>query len=375
MNHNQRLQKLIANLAQDFSIDKLSKSPARFGLEKLNWFNREYIKLLSLQEFAYLAQKNRLSQKYPDKKLRLGSYAFLIDFETNQTYSENQYSFVGGEIETGEDSISALIRKIKEETNEQFKAKPGQELHLMDFEFLEDWSTWDGKLANLFLYKAKSSELKTWGELDFWKTKRDGGNVFNKFDWIDLPDFIANNIYIKYPIWQDLCLKHNLPLFEPSTQIIQQYLGWNLDKNRITTLSEIGSESDTILNWIKPEIDSLKWKKISLEESLGNLKEISEFIIRLAESPEFTILQTKLYNSTKAQIQDSAQEQYLTDFQNLFALWETTLKTWLSENQRDVGSYFWPLRVALSGKIKSPSPFELLTILNVTQIQSRLSIY
>ena len=42
--------------------------------------------------------------------------------------------------------------------------------------------------------------------------------------------------------------------------------------------------------------------------------------------------------------------------------WENLLKTWLAENHKDTGSYLWPLRVYLSGKPKSPSPFELLAI-------------
>lgn len=38
-------------LKQNFSLDALSKSPSVFDYEKLKWFNSEYIKMLSEEEF------------------------------------------------------------------------------------------------------------------------------------------------------------------------------------------------------------------------------------------------------------------------------------------------------------------------------------
>jgi hypothetical protein len=49
-------------------------------------------------------------------------------------------------------------------------------------------------------------------------------------------------------------------------------------------------------------------------------------------------------------------------FHELTSEWEDRIKNWLKEGKKDVGSYLWPLRVHLSGKTKSPSPFELLAI-------------
>jgi len=76
----ERVNKILNNIAAEFDISKLSKAPARFNLEKLNWFNREYLKMLSLREFVFLGDKNRLHKEKTDKP-RVGDYVYLVDFE------------------------------------------------------------------------------------------------------------------------------------------------------------------------------------------------------------------------------------------------------------------------------------------------------
>jgi glutamyl-tRNA synthetase len=49
-----RVKLLHQRLLVDFDIAKLTKSPARFGLSKLQWFNQNYLKMLSNQEFRTL---------------------------------------------------------------------------------------------------------------------------------------------------------------------------------------------------------------------------------------------------------------------------------------------------------------------------------
>jgi glutamyl-tRNA synthetase len=201
LNQQERIAKLIANIGEEFSIEKLSKSPARFNLEKLNWYNREYIKMISNNEWFELA------------KTKMG----IVD---------------------------------------------------------------------------------------------------------------TNNI---------------------TTQ-----LSLILDKNRVTTLSEFGSDSDCILKWSKPSGEEIKWKKISIEVSKQNLKEITDWILATSGVLEFTGSK-----SIENQIENTS---------NL----ETAIKAWLMANQKDTGSYLWPLRVALSGKQKSPSPFEILSILSAQEVERRI---
>jgi glutamyl-tRNA synthetase len=201
LSQNERLAKLIKNISLEFNYEKLSKSPPRFNLEKLNWFNREYIKLISNTEWFDLA-KTKLA------------------------------------IETV-DNITTQLALI-------------------------------------------------------------------------------------------------------------------LDKNRVTTLSEFGSDSGSIIDWVKPSDEDIKWKKISLEESKSNLKEITDWIFSNDAILEFT---SSL--SIEEQVENTS---------NL----ETAIKAWLMLHQKDTGSYLWPLRVALTGKQKSPSPFEILSILSKVEIANRV---
>lgn len=46
----------LAELAENFSIDGISKSPAVFDYDKLDWFNSEYIKAMTVEEFAAVAE-------------------------------------------------------------------------------------------------------------------------------------------------------------------------------------------------------------------------------------------------------------------------------------------------------------------------------
>jgi glutamyl-tRNA synthetase len=203
LNQDERLAKLIKNISIEFKNEKLSKSPARFNLEKLNWFNREYIKLISNQEWFLFGKK-----------------------------------YLGIENTDGISTQLALI----------------------------------------------------------------------------------------------------------------------LDKNRVTTLSEFGTDSGAILNWVLPSNEDLEWKKISIEESKYNLKEITDWILSTQGILKFT-------NSKSIQLQTE-------NTSNL----ETAIKAWLMTHEKDTGSYLWPLRVALSGKQKSPSPFEILSILSKAEIARRIGL-
>lgn len=221
LNQSQRLEKLIANLAKDFSLEKLSKSPARFNLEKLTWMNKHYISMLSLPEFV----------------------------------------------------------------------KTSTELGFLD------------------------------------KGKLDDQN---------------------------------------------KYLGWQLDKNRATLISHIGLESDCLYNWIKPDLELLKWKD-DLEE---NTKNYLNLVLKEIESlwPKTITIRSELKNNLQNYLLNpSTKEKFDTDFTRLIKFWEENLKSFISINNLQTGNVFWPLRTALSGKAKSPSPFELLSCLELEEVQFRIN--
>jgi|688.fasta_scaffold58263_3 glutamyl-tRNA synthetase len=372
-----RLQKLISNLATDFSLSKLSKSAARFSTQKLDWFNREYLKMMTLEEFSLLANQNRLLNS-PDinldkssKRFRVGDYAFLADLETQKVFAcddgpdwrsfGGNYYLVGGGREPNQSPIENLHREIQEETegrislNEEKIQKMGTFKTLESFDYAGE-GHYDGKEFHLYFYPLKEAELPPF-------LLQDNGSY--ETYWIKIQDFVIDHDYFKFPLWKNFCEQNNLPLFEPNLVIKQQYLAWFLDKNRIAVLSELGLESGCILDYTKPSCEEIKWKKSSIEESLENLKEIGEVILNLYSDSEIVAAQKTLYDEIFSNNLEK-------NFSSLTELWELKIKAWLTENDKKTGDYLWPLRVTLSGKQKSPSPFELLAILDKEEAGKRI---
>lgn len=136
-----------------------------------------------------------------------------------------------------------------------------------------------------------------------------------------------------------------------------------LDTQRITTLSEIGKDSQCILDWITPEDNVSKWKKITIEETKSCLNTIAHYI-------------TTRYPLLESQQSSLLESVHTKDFEILYRTlvetWEKDIKQWLQDNNLDVGSHLWPLRVCLSGQTQSPSPFELLAILSQEEFEKRI---
>lgn len=202
---NIRLNTLINRIASEFTIDTLHKSPARFDLKKLLWFNEQYISLLSFEEFV-------------------------------------------------------------ERTRQ------------------------------------------------FWEVfKLDISNPYNKMSLI-------------------------------------------LDKNRINQLDQVGIESAVIWNYSPCGPEELRWKKSTQEESTQALRELTGIIL----TDSFWELNNP--------------NQPLDSLYNMrLAYWEEAIKKYLVDNNRDYGAYLWPLRLALSGKAKSASSFEILAILPKEEVAARLN--
>ncbi len=389
-NIDHRLATLINNLATDFSLDKLSKSPARFDMQKLTWFNREYLKMLSLDEFCTRAAELKLDYRTTDSKLRVGDYVYLVDFKTQKTFTQiigayNQnvtnelwYHQLGGGRENGEDSMTCVARETLEETDGKLVLDKTKLIKIATFHSLhpepkesENPDTkgreiYEGLEQNIYFYEFDQGEF---GEY------QNSENA--KFEWVDLTMVLAKNDYLTYPIWKAFCIQNDLACVQPSQEILTQYLAWQLDKNRVSTLVEFGTESQTILNWQQPSVSEITWKKITETQSLENLHEIQKTIENLQNSFEFNIKQEQanLFEIVKKEIYFKSDKKTEAALSDLASKWETELKKWLAENGKDAGSYFWPLRVALSGKQKSPSPFEILAILSPNEVSRRLSSF
>jgi glutamyl/glutaminyl-tRNA synthetase len=383
-----RLNTLIKNVAKDFSLEKLSKSPARFDLQKLTWFNRQFITMMSLDEFTTRSQLLKLAQQKNNVKLRVGDYVYLVDLNTQKTFVQVMpeedygvdgflYHQIGGGREVGETSIECLIRETKEETDGKLILDSNKLLKIASYQIIysepkigenpdtKEKEYYDGKEHNVYFYAIDQSQLNA-------LTNSEDEN----YEWRDLAQVLARNEYITYPIWKDFCGKNNIECPLPNSRILESYLAWQLDKNRANLLTDLGKEGDVILNWIKPSKADIAWKKITIEQSVENLKEIQKVIENIYSNISLGIKQKQLdlYNQVHDEIYFNKSNLINASLSDLSTIWENELKKWIIDEQKDAGAYFWPLRVALSGKQKSPSPFELLSILDLDQVRFRLDI-
>ncbi len=373
---NTRLHTLLTNLAKDFKVSHITRSPARFNTEKLNWFNREYIKLLSLEEFCYRSAKLKAEQKIDEVNYRIGDYIYPVDSNTNKILINKSFSPSGqdgnfypiGGGREGVDPVDSLIREIEEETGNQLKIDKNKLKFVQtcrvtsNKNWQRDGQEFGGKEFNIYFYPVNQSDIKPFHLQENILENHISRHENWLFEWYDVGEIISTNTHLTYPIWKQFCKDNKIKDNLDST-FGQHYLAWTLDKNRATLLTEFGTESNCILDYQKPQMEILKWKKISLEESLNNLQEILGVIETIS-----TKLQTQTDHLNSCQIKDIA-----ANFEKLSKLWEVELKLWLNKNKKDTGSYLWPLRVALSGKAKSPSPFELLSVLTIEQVRQRVN--
>lgn len=360
-----RIDTLLANLSADFELAKLSKSPARFNKQKLDWFNKQFLQMMSLEEFSYRAAENKIFRSQQlNGNFRVGDYVMFVDLEQQKVFcaldlTKPLYLIGGGRDVV--DPIDNLVKEIDEELPNNLDIKKSLFKKLTSFRvstgenFTQDGTEYQGRELNIYLYPLQESQI-----LGFPLKSVD-------FDWVDIQLFLLAQNFLTYPIWRQFSMENNLELPNLTRAIQTQYLAWFLDKNRITILSEFGVESEAILAWKKPEVGLLAWKKMTPDQAKDNLGEIWKFIQQTLIKQEFVELQKRLY--------EVVLEPDLSDnFAKVTNYLEQEIKTWLTENNKNTGEYLWPLRVALSGKKQSSSPFELLAILDFTEVSRRVEL-
>lgn len=265
-----RLAKLMTNLSQDFTIDKFSKSPARFNLAKLEWFNKEYLKMMTLEEFAWRKAQLKIIKKYKNKELLKGDSILIVDFDEQKIFISQKIIKEITEEKSENLGIAKkisieLIKKAKENTNFNYidglaidkvwqnsdaktEFDSTKMLKICTIQTVENYQEfdlqnrqktgeiYDGFETTWFVYSEKYQNLQEYcfeieGEFENYTVLR---------RWISLDKIIAKNKFINYPIWQNFCHQNQLECFEPNLEILTQYLAWNLDKNRVTKLDEVG---------------------------------------------------------------------------------------------------------------------------------------
>ncbi len=165
-----------------------------------------------------------------------------------------------------------------------------------------------------------------------------GGAVFSMDKLTSL-----NKLYIRQ-LSRDKMFTLAQPFLEAANYDVHNEVYWKnivaLEQERIGKFSELTDA----LSYFRPDwaaeysSDLLIWKKNDYAATLKILKKILAFLEKLANSDfELEILEKKLLN-------------------------------WIDESKLGRGDTLWPMRVALTGRDKSPGPFEVAAILgkNVT---------
>ncbi len=117
-----------------------------------------------------------------------------------------------------------------------------------------------------------------------------------------------------------------------------------VEKDRLAVLSEISDRLDMYTQSPAYDAEILVWKKADKEDAIAQLKGVQGVLEGLNEEV-FTSLE----------------------------LIEGAVKKYIEDNDLKNGNVLWPLRVALSGEPRSPSPFELLWALGKKESLTRVN--
>lgn len=386
----ERMNRLLNNLSKDFDITKISKSPARFSRKKLEWFNQKYLQMLSLQEFSARSLQLKINNTLIKPHLNQGedhtylksAYVWLFDEEENKLLaklstnsSENslneKYRFLGGTIQSNQELLDGLVIEVAKESQNNIKINP-KNLKLLfrvnlacKNKFTQDNIEFMAKELSFYYYSYKKEQIQS--------LSLSTGSA-GDYSWYPIEKILLSNNFFKYPLWVEFRKKNGLALTPVCPNIQQEYLAWLLDQNRASSLLDFETESACILTWKRPEVKDLCWKTQTPNQCLNNLKEIFNQIQiiskKFADKGLLTDFRNKQYNIL---YEINIENQNLS--QNLAQVameWETEIKNWLFDHEKKPGEYLWPLRVALSGMLKSPSPFEILAILDINQATNRI---
>jgi len=196
---------------------------------------------------------------------------------------------------------------------------PGDERELFTLEELEKEFTLEkvgtsGAVFNL--------EKLDWYNKEYLKKLKGEELVETCLPWIEDEEWFKRNDNIKNEEWLE-------KLF-------------NLEKDRITTLSELPEAVKFIFELPKYGEKLLVWKKSDLETTKKILSKVKDFLETVDES--------------------DFEEKKLMDL----------LVPWIKEKGYGNGDVLYPMRVAMSGQKNSPGPFEIAEVLGKEEVINRI---
>ncbi|MFH1854926.1 MAG: glutamate--tRNA ligase [bacterium] len=135
------------------------------------------------------------------------------------------------------------------------------------------------------------------------------------------------------------------------------------------------NNSNVLKSWGLDEVSASELELIG-RGGFKTLQEMADYIKKLRKEPEYQgellIFKKSDKQKTKQGLEKASEElQKLNDWSE--EKLQTTLEQVVSENNLTNGDVFWPVRVALSGEEKSPSPVELLLALDKDKSLKRIN--
>lgn len=129
------------------------------------------------------------------------------------------------------------------------------------------------------------------------------------------------------------------------------------EQARIKKLSDIGESTEYFFNEPAYDASLLVWKKSNIEQTRSALSRL----VAALQSPQGA-------HAFRIPGPNFTLDPWTKD--NI----EKYIKELIQLNQFDTGSILWPLRVALSGKMNSPGPFDIAAVLGKNKTLQRLQI-
>lgn len=114
------------------------------------------------------------------------------------------------------------------------------------------------------------------------------------------------------------------------------------EQERVKTLSELPKLTRFFFENIDYDKKLLVWKKSTPDQTKDNLQKLHDFLDKLPES----------------KFKADTLEKQIIDF--------------IKKNNLGIGDVLWPMRVALTGKDKSPGPFEVASVLGKKEVLKRI---
>lgn len=208
---------------------------------------------------------------------------------------------------------------------------------LINFVAMLGWNPGEGSTQEIFTMEELIAEF------DLSRAHK-AGAVFDlkKLDWINsqwIKKLSLDKLYnLSLEFWKQKDFYNNAGSDKKSEEYLKKVLA--IEQERLVRLSEVGESNKFFFEDMDYEKDLLRWKDMTDEDLKNSLKKALEVINDISEN-----------NWGRGNLE----------------------KIFMAVAGKDRGPFLWPLRAALTGEQKSPSPFEVAWVLGKKETLARIN--